>query len=33
MGKKVYLKTREGLYVFEKLTLWRRLKRLIKGSP
>jgi acetyl-CoA acetyltransferase len=30
MGKTVYLKTREGLYVFEKLTLWRRLKRLIK---
>ena len=26
MGKKVYLKTREGLYVFEKLTLWNRLK-------
>jgi hypothetical protein len=26
MGEKVYLKTREGLYVFEKLTLWNRLK-------
>jgi hypothetical protein len=33
MGKKVYLKTREGLYVFEKLTLWNRLKRWIKGPP
>jgi uncharacterized OB-fold protein len=31
IGKKVYLKTREGLYVFEKLTLWTRLKRRIKG--
>ena len=31
IGKKVYLKTREGLYVFEKLTLWNRLKRRIKG--
>jgi hypothetical protein len=27
MGKKVFLKTREGLYVFEKFTLWNRLKR------
>jgi len=26
MGKKVSLKTREGLYVFEKLTWWNRLK-------
>jgi acetyl-CoA C-acetyltransferase len=31
MGKKVYLSTREGLYVFEKLNLWNRLKRRIKG--
>ena len=31
MNKNVYLSTREGFYVFEKLTLWRRLKRLIKG--
>ncbi|NWG01313.1 MAG: thiolase family protein [Syntrophaceae bacterium] len=30
MEKKVYLKTREGLYVFEKLTLWCRLKRWLK---
>jgi acetyl-CoA acetyltransferase len=29
LGKKVYLDTREGLYVFEKLTLWNRLKRWI----
>jgi acetyl-CoA acetyltransferase len=27
MDKRVYLKTREGLYVFEKFTLWNRLKR------
>jgi len=33
MGKKVYLKTREGLYVFEKLTLWNRLKHWFKGPP
>jgi len=32
-GKKVYLKTREGLYVFEKFTLWNRLKSWLKGSP
>ena len=31
MGKKVYLKTREGLYVFEKFTLWNRLKHWFKG--
>jgi acetyl-CoA acetyltransferase len=31
MGKKVYLKTKEGLYVFERFTLWNRLKRWIKG--
>jgi len=31
MGRKVYFKTREGLYVFEKLTLWSRLKHQIKG--
>jgi acetyl-CoA C-acetyltransferase len=30
MGKKVYLKTREGLYVFEKFTLWNRLKHWIR---
>jgi acetyl-CoA C-acetyltransferase len=30
MGKKVYLKTREGLYVFEKFTLWNRLKHRFK---
>jgi len=33
MGKKVYLKTREGLYVFEKLTLWNRLKHWFKRPP
>jgi acetyl-CoA acetyltransferase len=33
MGKSVYLKTREGLYVFEKLNLWNRLKHRLKGSP
>jgi acetyl-CoA acetyltransferase len=32
MGKKVSLKTREGLYVFEKLTFWNRLKDWIKES-
>jgi acetyl-CoA acetyltransferase len=32
MGKRVYLKTREGLYVFEKFTLWNRLKHWITGS-
>ena len=30
LGKKVHLNTREGLYVFEKLTLWNRLKHWIK---
>ena len=30
MGKKVYLKMREGLYVFEKFTLWNRLMHWIK---
>jgi acetyl-CoA acetyltransferase len=30
MGKKVFLKTREGLYVFEKFTLWSRLKHWIQ---
>jgi acetyl-CoA C-acetyltransferase len=30
MGEKVYLKTREGLYVFEKFTLWNRLRRWIR---
>jgi hypothetical protein len=29
MGKKVSLKLREGLYVFEKLTFWNRLKHWI----
>jgi uncharacterized OB-fold protein len=29
MGKKVYLRTREGLYVFEKFNLWNRLKHWI----
>jgi acetyl-CoA C-acetyltransferase len=33
MGKKVYLKTREGLYVFEKLTLWNRWKHWFKKQP
>ncbi len=32
IGKKVYLKMREGLYVFEKLTLWNRLKRQFKST-
>ncbi len=32
IGKSVYLKMREGLYVFEKLNVWRRLKHWIKGS-
>jgi acetyl-CoA C-acetyltransferase len=31
MGKKVCLKTREGLYVFEKFTFWNRLKHWFKG--
>jgi uncharacterized OB-fold protein len=26
MGRKVYLKPREGLYVFEKLAFWNRLR-------
>ena len=30
MEKKVYLKTREGLYVFEKFTFWNRLKDWLK---
>jgi len=33
MEKKVYLKTREGLYVFEKFTLWNRLKHWFKRPP
>jgi len=33
MGKKVYFKTREGLYVFEKFTFWNRLKHWIKRPP
>lgn len=32
MEKKVYLKTREGLYVFETLTFLNRMKRWFKGS-
>lgn len=30
IGKSVYLSIREGLYVFEKMTFWRRLKKLFK---
>jgi acetyl-CoA C-acetyltransferase len=30
IGKKVYLRTREGLYIFEKWALWNRLARRIK---
>jgi acetyl-CoA C-acetyltransferase len=33
MGKNVYLHTREGLNVFEKMTIWNRLKWFIKGFP
>jgi acetyl-CoA C-acetyltransferase len=33
IGKKVYLRTREGINVFEKISLWDRLKRWLKGSP
>jgi hypothetical protein len=29
MGQRVYLRIKEGLYVFEKLTLWSRLKHWI----
>lgn len=32
IGKKVHLSTREGLYVFQKETLWGRLKRWFKGK-
>ena len=32
MGKKVYLKMREGLYVFEKLTFWNRLKHWLRKN-
>jgi acetyl-CoA C-acetyltransferase len=32
MGRKVHLKPREGLYVFERLTFWDRLKHWIKRS-
>jgi acetyl-CoA acetyltransferase len=32
MGKKVYLKTREVLYVFEKFTFWNRLKHWFRRS-
>jgi acetyl-CoA acetyltransferase len=33
IGRKVSFTVREGLHVFEKLTLWERVKRLIKNSP
>jgi acetyl-CoA acetyltransferase len=33
VGKKVHLRTREGLYVFEKFTLWNRLKHRFKKLP
>jgi hypothetical protein len=33
MGQKVYLRIREGLYVFEKLSFLNRLKYWIKGPP
>jgi acetyl-CoA acetyltransferase len=33
IGAKVELKPREGLYLFEKLSLWSRLKRRFKRSP
>jgi hypothetical protein len=33
MGQKVRLRLREGLYVFEKLSFWNRLKYWIKGPP
>jgi acetyl-CoA acetyltransferase len=33
MGAKVYLKMREGLYVFEKYNLWSQLKHWLKGPP
>jgi uncharacterized OB-fold protein len=33
MGKKVYLRKREGLNVFEKFTLWSRLKHRLKRQP
>ena len=32
IGRRVSLKPREGLYVFEQLTLWNRLKHRIKRS-
>jgi len=31
IGNTVHISTREGLYVFEKLTLWSRVKRWFKG--
>ncbi len=33
MGKNVYLRMREGLFVFEKFNLWSRIKRWFKGPP
>ena len=33
MGEWVYLKKREGLYVFEKPTLWNRARRWVKDYP
>jgi acetyl-CoA C-acetyltransferase len=33
IGQKVYLRIREGIYVFEKLTLWNRLKHRFKKQP
>jgi hypothetical protein len=32
MGRKVSYKTQEGLYVFEKMTLWSRIKERFKGK-
>jgi acetyl-CoA acetyltransferase len=33
IGRRVYLRTQEGLYVFEKFTLWNRLKNRFKKQP
>jgi hypothetical protein len=30
IGRRVHLRTREGLYVFEKMSLWSRLKHRFK---
>jgi hypothetical protein len=32
IGKKVYVFTREGLYVFERRSFWSRLKQWLKGG-